>query len=792
MEVVESFGKYHLVKDSAGDHYAKEVSSGNLTKLFDSNGITTVNQANFGGQTFYGVERINGKNYIAFYTSGDSVHLWDSGNGWTKEGADNISLEKARTWFKSNDAGGVVEPNIIEVVESFGSYHLVKDSAGDHYAKEVSSGNLTKLFDSNGITTVNQANFGGQTFYGVERINGKNYIAFLLPQGTVHLWDSGNGWTKERGAEDLSLETAKSWFKADDIGGIGRPTYDITHSSNNISENDRGMPVGESLFTNISTTNVEAGTFLYFSIEGKGISKEDFSTPLSANILIQDNGKGEHLNTVVQDNLTEGNEEFVVKLFTDLERKNIVATSSPVTILDTSKSPEPTYKLSITPSALDEGDEFAISVDTTNLDQGTQLYFSIEGDVNSSDFIGKKLEGSFLIDNKGLGSFTYQTNEDKFTEGEEKAEITLYSDYKRTLPVSSKTLRIRDTSLTPAPIPTPTPEPTPAGTPPNLVKATLRGKNITLQFDNALLDTLPRIERFTLNQSNREYLIVDAEVKPQVGIVKLTVEKELDPTVSITLDYLDFAGDQTTGVVESSTGVDLESFTGFKLNNQGSQANSITIDEGEFEGNQITLFLSAPISEAVPSKSRFKVKSANKKQKILAVSTEPDDGIITLTTKKSLDLQESVLVSYRDLSGDQVDKVIEDLAGNDMATIKDFEIISGGNDSIAPTVASATLDENILSVEFDSIIRNTKISKNRFKVKINGKKVRVLSATVEQDDSYVELALKPKNLRKIDLNSSVALSYTDPKGDQTNKVVEDVFGNDLDSFSGYVVEIVKI
>ena len=107
------------------------------------------------------------------------------------------------------------------------------------------------------------------------------------------------------------------------------------------------------------------------------------------------------------------------------------------------------------------------------------------------------------------------------------------------------------------------------------------------------------------------------------------------------MEYLDFSGDQTTGVIESSTGVDLESFTDFKLNNQGSQVNSLTIDEGEFEGNQIKLFLSAPISETVPSKSRFKVKSANKNQKILAVSTEPDDGIITLTTKKNLDLQES-------------------------------------------------------------------------------------------------------------------------------------------------------
>ena len=271
----------------------------------------------------------------------------------------------------------------------------------------------------------------------------------------------------------------------------------------------------------------------------------------------------------------------------------------------------------------------------------------------------------------------------------------------------------------------------------------MRGINITLQFDNVLLDTLPSIERFTLNQNTREYLIVDAEIKADVGIVKLTAEKKLDPTVLLTLDYLDFAGDQTTGVIESSTGIDLESFTDFKINNQGSKVNSITIDEGEFEGNQIKLFLSAPISEAVPSKSRFKVKASNKRQKILAVSTEPDDGIITLTTKKNLDLQESILVSYRDLSGDQVDKVIEDLAGNDMATIKDFEIISGGNDAIAPTVASATLDENMLSVELDSIIRNTKISKNRFKVKINGKRVRVLSARWSRMIP-VELTLKPK------------------------------------------------
>ena len=127
-----------------------------------------------------------------------------------------------------------------------------------------------------------------------------------------------------------------------------------------------------------------------------------------------------------------------------------------------------------------------------------------------------------------------------------------------------------------------------------------------------------------------------------------------------------------------------------------------------------------------------------------------------------------------------------------MGTFSDFEITSGGNDAIAPTVASAMLDENMLSVEFDSIIRNTEISKNRFKAKVNGKKVRVMSATVEQDDSYVELASKPENLRNIDINSSVTHAYKNPKGDQTGKIIEDIFGNDLNSLSGYGVEIVKI
>ena len=126
-----------------------------------------------------------------------------------------------------------------------------------------------------------------------------------------------------------------------------------------------------------------------------------------------------------------------------------------------------------------------------------------------------------------------------------------------------------------------------------------------------------------------------------------------------------------------------------------------------------------------------------------------------------------------------------------MATIKDFEITSSGNNTTKPIVTSASLDNNTLAVEFDSIVQYTTISRNRFKVKNMGKKVKVISATIAQGDSYVYLELNPRHSGSIDVNSmDVTLSYRDPKGDQTSKVIQDLFGNDLDSFSNYGVEII--
>ena len=200
--------------------------------------------------------------------------------------------------------------------------------------------------------------------------------------------------------------------------------------------------------------------------------------------------------------------------------------------------------------------------------------------------------------------------------------------------------------------------------------------------------------------------------------------------------------------------------------------------------------LNAPISSAIPTAKRFKVKAGKKKQKIIDVVTDPSEGIITLTTQKFMGDQQSIFVSYRDLQGDQTKGVVEDTAGNDLSSFKDFEIINGSYEEIPPKLVSAELDDNVLTMEFDSIISNTKLSKNRFKVMANGKRLKVKSASIEDGESFVSLIVQLKRNKPIDLQSEVKLSYSDPKGDQSKKVIEDLFGNDLESVKNFAVDIV--
>ncbi|MFL0789398.1 MAG: SwmB domain-containing protein, partial [Prochlorococcus sp.] len=110
-----------------------------------------------------------------------------------------------------------------------------------------------------------------------------------------------------------------------------------------------------------------------------------------------------------------------------------------------------------------------------------------------------------------------------------------------------------------------------------------------------------------------------------------------------------------------------------------------------------------------------------------------------------------------------------------------------GSDKQPPKATKAFTENNQIMIMFDEIINGGKLSKKRFSVSIDGNNAKVKSAVIDEEDSMVILDLKAKT--GIDEDSKVLISYNDPQKDQRTNVVQDPFGNDLESFTGFTAEV---
>ena len=101
-------------------------------------------------------------------------------------------------------------------------------------------------------------------------------------------------------------------------------------------------------------------------------------------------------------------------------------------------------------TSLNEGQTLTITVNTTNVDDGLVLYWTVDqhtGSINSSDF--SAYSGTVTITN-GTGTITIDISADVTTEGEEKFAVKLYTEAEYTNNVANtNVITINDTSTAP-------------------------------------------------------------------------------------------------------------------------------------------------------------------------------------------------------------------------------------------------------------------------------------------------------------------------------------------------------
>lgn len=238
---------------------------------------------------------------------------------------------------------------------------------------------------------------------------------------------------------------------------------------------------GQTIYFDISTTYVPVGTVIYWKLVDKlgNLKKEDFQNynlfnPLAGSITVDVRGANQTpvinrtiaLTTVFSSEFGNNREFSMIVSDTPfvndgVSQETFRAESQTVSVSDEA----PSYSITVNKSSVDEGGTVKFTVRTSNVQNGTTLYWFLSGvDGSTIDTNDTNTGGNFDIYNNSY-ELTLTIKEDRTTEGNEKFQLKLreqrvsVEDILRTIfdrnfklpPIvaTSPTVTINDTSLSP-------------------------------------------------------------------------------------------------------------------------------------------------------------------------------------------------------------------------------------------------------------------------------------------------------------------------------------------------------
>ena len=268
-----------------------------------------------------------------------------------------------------------------------------------------------------------------------------NASEFVTSSGVVYIGANGQGTFSVTPLADATSEgteqfraTIKSISSSGNIEAISDlvtindtslpppspnlPIYLITPAAGAVAE-------GVELSFTVNTTYVDDNTSLTWKVSTA--SAGDFG--ISTGFVTIISGTGTIKVTPALDVTTEGEESFTVSIFTSNNLIEPVATSTSVSIVDSSQGPLPLPEAEyyITPAALsvNEGVPLIFTVTTVNVDPNTRVWWEVF--TNAGDFTISS--GSvLLLGTPANGSFSVTPTQDSVVEPAESFTVTIRKD----------------------------------------------------------------------------------------------------------------------------------------------------------------------------------------------------------------------------------------------------------------------------------------------------------------------------------------------------------------------------
>jgi membrane protein insertase Oxa1/YidC/SpoIIIJ len=159
-----------------------------------------------------------------------------------------------------------------------------------------------------------------------------------------------------------------------------------------VSEGTSSVNEGSAVTFTITTVNVADGTILYWTNSGTTTSA-DFNDNANDGTVTITSNSGTVTRTLIVDDILSETETVILQVRTGSVSGSVVATSGTVNVVDKS----PSYSISASASSVDEGASVTFTVTTTNVADGTILYWTNSGTTTSADFDDNANSGSVTI-----------------------------------------------------------------------------------------------------------------------------------------------------------------------------------------------------------------------------------------------------------------------------------------------------------------------------------------------------------------------------------------------------------
>ncbi len=319
---------------------------------------------------------------------------------------------------------------------------------------------------------------------------------------------------------------------------------------------------------------------------------------------------------------------------------------------------------------------------------------------------------------------------------------------------------------------------TPDTTAPLFASATVNGSTLVLNYTEAnTLDAtnVPPANAFSVSGGHS---VTGVAVNASSKTVTLTLGSPVANTETVTVSYTDPTAGNDVNAIQDVTGNDAATITTQPVTNNTLDTTPPVFANAAVNGSTLVLnYTEANTLDTTnkPLPAAFTVSGGHN---VTGVALNAVSHTVTLTLGTAVANGETVTVSYTDPTAGNDVNAIQDVAGNDAATITTQPVTNNTPDTTAPVFASAALNGNTLVLTYTEA--NTLDAMN-----FPGANTFTISGTVSGGHNVtavaVDAAAKTLTLTlgtAVSNGETVTVSYTDPTAGNDANAIQDGAGND--------------